>query len=436
MSILEYIIMGAIGSFSNIFLWSRILSKKMNFKNTKFLSIFIVLSGLLLVNYFFVNKNIRILLITIIFCISIKELFNTNLKQSIIVTMYSQFLSIICETFFALLTIGFQKLTSIEIVLEKIGTFLPNFIISLLLIFVALFKFHKRIYNYLLRVTEKIKIYNIIILVVIVIIFVNILMISIYYNSNLYYLISISSLLLAFCFIIILYSLIIKNNYLKVSDKYNMTLNSLKEYEDMLDKYRIINHENKNQLLTIRNMVHKNNRKTLSYIDEIISNKLKDNNEIMSIISVIPSGGLRGLIYSKILIMQNLNIDYKLLFSKKIKATTIIKKIDDSTMLDICQIIGVYIDNAIDAVSVIDEKHINIEIYMENQKLVIEISNNIKEKIDLDKIDNIGYTTKENGHGYGLSLAKRTIEKNSVLSHESRISKNIFTQVLKIDTIK
>lgn len=47
-------------------------------------------------------------------------------------------------------------------------------------------------------------------------------------------------------------------------------------------------------------------------------------------------------------------------------------------------------------------------------------------------MDNPGYTTKENGHGYGLSLVREIIESNDRLSSEREIKDNIFKQILKI----
>ena len=62
----------------------------------------------------------------------------------------------------------------------------------------------------------------------------------------------------------------------------------------------------------------------------------------------------------------------------------------------------------------------------------IEISNSYNNIIDINKLDKRGYTSKGKQHGYGLSLVKEIINNNSLLSNEKRISKDIFTQVLKI----
>ena len=179
----------------------------------------------------------------------------------------------------------------------------------------------------------------------------------------------------------------------------------------------------------IRNM--SKNKKITNYIDEIIDNKLKDNDKLMLDVLVIPEGGLRGLIYSKLLFMKENNINGNLLVDKKIKAVDLIN-VEDSLMLDICKVIGVFIDNAIDEVLKLKERNIEIAIYFENKELCIEVSNNYKNQIDIENMGNLGYTTKGENHGYGLALVKEIIQNNKKLINEKKINKNIFSQILKI----
>ena len=171
-------------------------------------------------------------------------------------------------------------------------------------------------------------------------------------------------------------------------------------------------------------MLSKTNTKTISYIDKMIENQLKDNEKIMMETAKIPSGGLRGLIYSKILLMNELKIKYKLEISKEVRTTDLINDIDDTTMLDICNIIGVYLDNAIQAVEFIGKRNINIEMYQVKKTLIISVSNNYMGQISLDKIEEKGYTSKGKNRGYGLALTKQIINNNKKLSNMKKISKN------------
>ena len=70
--------------------------------------------------------------------------------------------------------------------------------------------------------------------------------------------------------------------------------------------------------------------------------------------------------------------------------------------------------------------------YIIDNKLCIKVSNNFSGKIDISRINDEGYTTKSNGHGYGLTLVKEIINNNSNLEHETELNKKVFSQILKI----
>ena len=86
----------------------------------------------------------------------------------------------------------------------------------------------------------------------------------------------------------------IKANYNKISSKYETSIYSLKEYEVMIDKFRVYTHENKNEFYTIRNMLKnaEDRNEVIKYIDTLIDNKIQDNEKIMAKTAKIPSGGL------------------------------------------------------------------------------------------------------------------------------------------------
>lgn len=338
----------------------------------------------------------------------------------------------VSEMVFVVVTCQIFKMNNTGIIDTQFGEFFSNTIISILILLIAKIPIIKNIYKRLVKITENISNKQIIITSFILIIIANLLTMLLYYKIEFKYLLIFNTVLTIFCLVIVIYSFKTKNNYIKVYDKYNTTLNSLKEYEDILDRYRISNHENKNQLLTIRNMLPKTNKKAITYIDTIVENKLKDSDKVMFEVSRIPAGGLRGLVYSKVLTMKELKVEYELEISKDIKTVDLINNIDDSMMLDICKVIGVYIDNAVQEVENLKEKYINIEMYLDNKDLIISISNNYGGRIELDKLENSGYTTKEKGHGYGLTLVKEIIDNNKKLSNQKMITKETFTQMLKI----
>ena len=222
------------------------------------------------------------------------------------------------------------------------------------------------------------------------------------------------------------------SNYEKIKNKYTLSIENLKSYEEMLDQYRVANHENKNQLLLVRNLVK--DKKVKKFIDEMIDNKEKDDNNVYNTLKRIPDSSIRAVIYSKILLMCNKKISYSMHVDRKI-STIDFSCISTKTLLDICNILNIFIDNAIEEVLNYGKKQILIEFTKLNtEKLEIAISNTCKSAVELDAIYGMGYSTKGTNRGYGLSIVKTTIEDNQgVLENKTERIKDIFIQYLYIN---
>ncbi len=430
--LIQLLLSGVIITISSLYISCKLLDKKIDFKNISAYYLIPLIYLSIVFNYMYNNQFIRILTISILLGIFFKILFKEKTNRALICSIVLHLIYMISEIIFALIITFVFDMSSNDIMNTQFGTVLANFIISFLSIILANIKYVKIFYNFFVQITNKVKNTQIIAAAIFISAVANILAMINYYKVQFGYLLIFNAFMTLGCFGIVLYSLKTKNSYIEVNNKYSTTLNSLKEYEDILNKYRVSNHENKNQLLTIRNMLPKEDKKIISYIDKILDNKHKDNDKAMRKTAVIPAGGLRGLIYSKILVMDERKIHYDLDFSSSIKTVDLINNIDESTMLDICTVIGVYVDNAIDEVTNLEEKNICIEMYLDEKDLIIAISNNYGHTIDISKLEEKGYTTKDNGHGYGLPLTREIINNNSRLQNEKRISKEIFTQILKI----
>lgn len=69
----------------------------------------------------------------------------------------------------------------------------------------------------------------------------------------------------------------------------------------------------------------------------------------------------------------------------------------------------------------------------EDNKFIITVSNNFDGLIDLGNIESSGYTTKGNGHGYGLTLMKQLVDKNEMIENKRYIYGNMFVQKIIIE---
>lgn len=216
----------------------------------------------------------------------------------------------------------------------------------------------------------------------------------------------------------------------KIIYQYDQLMDYVKVYERLLEEKSKNQHEYKNQLVIIRDIDKKKDR--LEYINNLLDVKETTNdNEWLSKLRYFPQGGLKGLLYYKIQQMLKNNISVLVNASEELKKNKQWRNFNKN-LLDISKVIGVYLDNAIEAVNNINDKNILISVYLENNEIVFEISNNYKGYIDTLEIDKEGYTTKGNGKGYGLSLVKDIINKNDNLSQKRIINGNYYTQKLFI----
>lgn len=425
-------IIGAlINSFAYIFIWSRLLDKKIDFKDYKYYIVQVLFAFLMLLNFLFINTIFRVLVIVVIMTIFCYFLFKCNYRISFITSIFSQLTMMISELIFAILAVVVLKIDSNFIVSNLVGKLIANTFISIIAIMACNIKIIQNLYNKIVSSITEIKINSFVIIILATIITINFNFLSVYYHYPLLSII-IGNIAISVIYIFIYYKyLIAETNYSKINDKYNNTLNSLKEYEEILDVYRVSNHENKNQLLMIRNMVIKKEKDIPEYIDKIIDNKIKDDEKLMFDTNKIPAGGLRAVIYSKLLVMKDEKIDFNLIVDRKVRTVDLIE-LGESLMFDVCRITGVFLDNAIEEVKNKEDKRIFIELFTDEDKLCIKISNNFKGSINIEKIYEKGYTTKSEGHGYGLALVKEIVDKNSKLTNLTSVENDIFTQLLEI----
>lgn len=418
---------------TNVYMWNKLHDEKIDFKNYKVYLVGIVLSILLILNFSFINSYLRILTLVIVMILCNYFLFTKDKNANIVIPIIAELILIIAEVIISILFVTLLKLEGNAIFIKYSGTIIINLFVGVISILLVNLKLFKNITNKVIDIIDNINKNVLIIVLGVLIIIINFLLMVPYYRIRTSYIVIFNAIT------IVVYSFIVfkmfeeKSRYIKMNNKYNMTNTTLKELEQNVTRLKITNHENKNQLLTIRNMIKKgeDGKSLIKHIENIVNTKIKDDETLMFQTSTITNSMISSIVYSKMLTMKENDVDVDLIISRDIK-DLYLSDIPDELAVEVCKIIGVYLDNALEEVSKYEEKIINIEFYAEKKTLCIAISNNFEGEIDFEKMDNPGYTTKENGHGYGLSLAREIIESNDRLSSEREIKDNIFKQILKI----
>lgn len=231
-----------------------------------------------------------------------------------------------------------------------------------------------------------------------------------------------SSSILYCAYLLAVSSRLIKSETLKLEAEqqrfYNESLNST------LFNLRRFKHDWKNNLAVINSMLAMNKIDELKvYMSELIDASTHDVN---TAIYNIKNAGLFGIITSKINHAKDMGVEVEF------EMTGEIEDIPGIKVSELCEVIGIFIDNAIEEASNIDKK-ICINIYSHDRFIEISISNSCTSRPDMKLIYEAGVSSKGTGRGMGLAIARKIIGEYKNMQHICDYEDNIFTQTITIE---
>lgn len=299
---------------------------------------------------------------------------------------------------------------------------------GMLLLTIILRKSLKKLINYNLSTNKKIIVMSSITLVMLAIFFYNLIKTFEFNNNIITYLVIIVMLI---CILLYLFKQKIENE--KISKKYDELLDVMKSYESDIEEQRTLRHETKNEFATIKCKLQdkENNKTIIEYIDSVIGEKEKAGSTKYSKFKYLPSNGLKGFFYYKFIEAEKKGINVSINISKQIE-NSFLKDIETKDFKDLARIIGVYLDNAIEASSTSEDKKLGIEMYLIKEKIEIIITNTFNNEINLDKIGKESFSTKGKHRDHGLLLVNKILSENNMFEAKNEIRGNIYIQSLKI----
>lgn len=412
------------------YIFSKLINEKfkVNLKNVTIILVIIIIDYIMGIRYSGLLKSIFTNIITFIL---LKICYNKSSAKTLIGTLLIYLGYAVAEILFAIIFILILKFNPNYFV-HNMGMLIVNiFIFS---IYFTLFKIStiKKISNKIINWYDEKIIINIIFRIIIVLFLFYTIIYSSTFNKidNKYDL-----FLLSFLFVIIIFVLGYfdeKSNNNQLTIKYDNLLDYVKDYEtEVVEKGKAI-HEHKNQLAVIDDMIPKSNKKLKKYISEKLDKISElDDNVWLEKLTNLPTGGTKGLVYFKIKKMLDNNISIYVEVDDELKNKTKWKNVS-SNLEDYTRILGVYLDNAIEASIESKDKQIIIEFIDNKDNIEFILSNTYKGRINVEKIDKETYSTKGKGRGYGLSLVKDIVEKNKLISQSREINGKFYVQKLCI----
>lgn len=419
--------------------WKTISQQFIKIKRKQLLLWMLLFITLILINFSFTNIFIRFTISTLILSITNMIIYKNSVKQSLLLSALSQLILLAGEFIYIFLIMAVDKFLALPTMETLSGTFFSNIIVVFFAVLILNIPFVKKTCRKLITKYDKISNIQMIIPISILMITVNILLALVYSRVDNLMLLAINSILILIYTFIIVSALRDKNKFIEVKEENRDLLVHLDEYEDILVTQRRRNHESKTELIVVRNLFEKKEyERGLECLDKIIGTKEELDETFYEMCQKMPSG-IQGVVYQKLLVADS-SIKIYIEVSPEIKKSKVEKKIHSDVFLDACQIIGVFLGNALEEVNEIqdkDNKVISVQLYIEKKKtLVIQIGNTYRKGTDFSKLGEKGYTTKGEEHGQGLSLVKNLEEKHPSIEHETIVSGKILFQKLKIKGLK
>lgn len=394
----------------------------------------IIFSGIFMLTYYFsyyiFNFFIILLIIFPIFAILKRKNVKFNLFNLIFTILYT---TALFKTSELLVTLVYTilKITLWINIMDKVVFSILTFI------FVKLFTINLN--NFTKQQSSVI--YNLLLFIsVFILVFYNFLSINSVMESNnipLYYM-SISVITFFFILFILISSSLLKNLHIKIEvEAEKQKLEQQKKYIESLEKnnneIRKFKHDFNNIILGLEGYITSNevnNIKLRDYFYNNIKNlntKIELDNIVLSHLNNIKVPSIKNLLTNKIISAQN--NDFKVNISVE-------DEIDNFYVneMQLSRVLGIFLDNSLEAgLELEHNRFLELIILKVNKTIVIQITNTFKNtNLDIEQINESGYSSKGENRGIGLISANDIITKHNMILN-TRIKDNLFKQILTIE---
>ena len=414
------------------YIGNKIYNKKFKIKDKTNIIVLLIYMIYLMVNGYIKQKVLKIMLTFVMLVGLYKLIYKQNYERSITGSFWVYIIMILAETIAGIVISIISFVTKIDIlnIINLENTIYMNVIIVTLMILI--FKTFKKKLLIIMESTENCKVQSNIIIYVVLLLTATMTINRIHLtNWKLNYDL-ITNIIIFLVFLGILLFINKQNDRnMKIKAKYIELAEYARLNDDLLEEYRLKSHEVTNQLAIIKTMYDENSKEINEYLNNLINKNKNHKYNWINEVKYIQLSGLKGLINFKIMEMKALSINLQMNISKEVEKFKF-DKFSETEKDDLYSIIGVYLDNAKEAAEKSKTKEVIVEIYLQNDNLIIGIGNTFSGKVDIDKLGDYNYSTKGAMHGVGLYLVKSIIKSNNKFTSTTEIRNKYFFQTLNI----
>lgn len=203
-----------------------------------------------------------------------------------------------------------------------------------------------------------------------------------------------------------------------------------KNVESMYDELRIFRHDYINILATLSGYMEKEDMTSMKrYFEENIlptTEKINQGSFHLQKLSKIEHPAIKGLISSKLIYAHSKGIDV---------FVDIVDMVNNIPMriIDFTRVMGIYLDNAIEAALESEKKEIKFNVIQETEMVTVTLVNSFKGKdITISEMEKRAVSTKGEGRGLGLANVNEILQQYTNISKVTELNGDYFSQTLII----
>jgi two-component system, LytTR family, sensor histidine kinase AgrC len=208
--------------------------------------------------------------------------------------------------------------------------------------------------------------------------------------------------------------------------QYDQQQDYIKTIDSLINDFRRLKHSYANTIYSFYGYIEENDLKGLkAYYSEVMNETKKMDSNLLLALQRIKVYAIFGLLWNKINEAESKGIEV---------GVQVINEVHEAGMKlsDLCEVLGNYLDNSIDAAAASENKKINISLTDDEGYLTINVENNYEGVLDVKKIQKKGFSTKGNNRGFGLAITNQILSKYTNVLHNTFAEDSMFKQELII----
>jgi len=387
-----------------------------------------IISNFLLPSNLYAQLANMLILPILVICIFKVSILKGILSEVVVYAITSCLDFIISKIIFSIFHITTSEMIAIP--LYRFAIMISIYLMMYLLVtIIKYFKVNIQVFDNMHKKSKILLIANLFLMIVVIA--MNYYLLNFYNDTMPAFITFISILALIAYFIISIYS-IINSSKLAITSRdlegANLTIHSLRVLHDTV---RTFKHDFDNIVNGIGGYIRNNDMEGLTkYYNQLLQDCNKTNNLYSLSPNVINHPAIYNILATKYYIADELNVQINLDIFLDLNEIEQHMKIYEFT-----RILGILLDNAIEAAKECDEKIINVSFRKEDHKhrILVIIENTYANKdVNTDKIFEKGITSKQGNSGLGLWKIRQILKKNNNLNLFTSKTNQFFKQQFEI----